>query len=86
MVTKLSPAKIVAMMMGIWFFASAIGEFLAGKIGALMSVPQEVQGNAIQSLPYYANVINKIGIGSIGVGVLLIFLVPVIRKWMADVR
>ena len=86
MVTKLSPAKIVAMMMGIWFFASAIGEFLAGKIGALMSVPKEVQDNAIQSLPYYADVINKIGIGSIGVGVLLIFLVPVIKKWMADVR
>jgi POT family proton-dependent oligopeptide transporter len=86
MVTKLSPAKIVAMMMGIWFFASAIGEFLAGKIGALMSVPKEVQDNAIQSLPYYADVINKIGIGSISVGVLLIFLVPVIKKWMADVR
>ncbi|MEO7445098.1 MAG: peptide MFS transporter, partial [Ferruginibacter sp.] len=26
MVTKLSPARMVAMMMGIWFFASAIGE------------------------------------------------------------
>ena len=33
MVTKLSPARIVSLMMGIWFFASAIGEFLAGKIG-----------------------------------------------------
>ena len=86
MVTKLSPQKIVAMMMGIWFFASAIGEFLAGKIGALMSVPKEVQDNATQSLPYYADVINKIGIGSIGVGLLLIFLIPLIRRWMADVR
>ena len=32
-VTKLSPARIVSLMMGIWFFASVIGEFLAGKIG-----------------------------------------------------
>ena len=32
-------------MMGIWFFASAIGEFLAGKIGSLMSVPKDIAEN-----------------------------------------
>jgi POT family proton-dependent oligopeptide transporter len=46
MITKLSPAKIVSLMMGIWFFATAIGEFLASKIGALMSVPEMAQNNA----------------------------------------
>ncbi len=86
MVTKLSPAKIVAMMMGIWFFASAIGEFLAGKIGALMSVPANVVDKPVQSLPYYADILSQIGMYSIGIGVLLIICVPVIKKWMADVR
>ncbi|MBJ6118920.1 peptide MFS transporter [Pontibacter sp. BT310] len=86
MVTKLAPTKIVAMMMGIWFFASAIGEFLAGKIGALMSVPEDVVDNPVLSLPYYADIISKIGIYAIGFGILLILLGPVIRKWMADVR
>ncbi|PIQ19801.1 MAG: hypothetical protein COW65_18715 [Cytophagales bacterium CG18_big_fil_WC_8_21_14_2_50_42_9] len=86
MITKLSPPKIVAMMMGIWFFASAIGEFLAGKIGSLMSVPENVVDNPVLSLPYYADILSKIGIGSIGIGVLLICLVPVIRKWMGSVR
>jgi len=86
MVTKLSPPKIVAMMMGIWFFASAIGEFLAGKIGALMSVPEEVVDNPVLSLPYYADIISKIGMYSIGIGILLILLVPLIRRWMQDVR
>jgi proton-dependent oligopeptide transporter, POT family len=86
MITKLSPPKIVAMMMGIWFFASAIGEFLAGKIGALMSVPQEVVDNPVRSLPYYADIISKIGIGSVCIGVVLICFVPIIRRWMKDVR
>ncbi|WP_082886592.1 peptide MFS transporter [Flavisolibacter tropicus] len=86
MVTKLAPAKIVALMMGIWFFASAIGEFMAGKIGSLMSVPENVVNDPVQSLPYYANILNKIGLGSIGIGVLLICLVPVIRRWMKDVK
>jgi len=86
MITKLSPAKIVSMMMGIWFFASAIGEFLAGKIGSLMSVPENVVDNPVLSLPYYADIISKIGIFSICIGVALICLVPLIRKWMSDVR
>jgi POT family proton-dependent oligopeptide transporter len=86
MVTKLSPASMVSLMMGIWFFASAIGEFLAQKIGALMSVPEEVQNDAVRSLPFYADIINKIGLGSIGIGILLMFLVPVLRRWMRNIH
>ncbi len=88
MVTKLSPAKMVSLMMGIWFFASAIGEFLAGKIGALMSVPEEVlaKNDPVLSLPYYADVIQKIGIASAVIGVLLIFTVPFLKRWMGNVK
>ncbi len=86
MITKLSPAKFVALMMGIWFFASAVGEFLAGKIGSLMSVPEAVQNNAVQSLPYYATILSKIGLGSIGIGILLMFFVPVLRRWMKNIH
>ncbi len=73
-------------MMGIWFFATATGEFLAGKIGSLMSVPENVVNDPVQSLPYYTNILSKIGMYSFGIGVLLICLVPLVRKWMADVR
>ncbi len=88
MVTKLAPIKIVSMMMGIWFFASAIGEFLAGKIGSLMSVPKEIAdaNNPVTSLPYYADILSKIGISSVVIGLVLLCLVPVIRKWMHDIR
>jgi POT family proton-dependent oligopeptide transporter len=88
MVTKLAPAKMVGTMMGIWFFASAVGEFLAAKIGSLMSVPQDViaKNDPELTLPYYADIISKIGISSFVLGVLLICFVPVIRRWMGDVK
>jgi proton-dependent oligopeptide transporter, POT family len=86
MITKLSPAKMVSLMMGIWFFASAIGEFLAQKIGALMSVPEDVQQNAVASMPYYADILQKIAIGSILIGFILLILVPLLRRWMKDIR
>ncbi|HZH65539.1 MAG TPA: peptide MFS transporter [Flavisolibacter sp.] len=88
MVTKLSPKNVVAMMMGIWFFASAIGEFLAGKIGSLMSVPKEVldKNDPVLSLPYYADIIQKIGIISLAIGILLLFTVPFLKRWMGNVK
>jgi POT family proton-dependent oligopeptide transporter len=86
MITKLSPTKIVGLMMGIWFFASAIGEFLAQKIGAFMSVPAHVQNNAVASMPYYAEILNKIAIGSVSVGIILWILVPILKKWMKNIH
>jgi len=35
LVTKVSPARIVSMMMGVWFLSSFFGNFLSGVIGVL---------------------------------------------------
>jgi POT family proton-dependent oligopeptide transporter len=35
-VTKLAPVKMVALLMGTWFLATAIGEFMAGQLAALI--------------------------------------------------
>jgi POT family proton-dependent oligopeptide transporter len=35
LVTKVSPARIVSMMMGVWFASSFLGNFLSGAIGVL---------------------------------------------------
>jgi POT family proton-dependent oligopeptide transporter len=86
MITKLSPGKIVAFMMGVWFFATAIGEFLASKIGAMMSVPGTVQNNAIASMPYYETILFKICLASAGTGIILLLLSPILKKWMHDIR
>jgi len=37
--TKLSPQPLQGMMMGMWFLASAYGQYVAGIIGAGMSDP-----------------------------------------------
>lgn len=88
MVTKLSPAKMVSLMMGIWFFATAIGEFLAGKIGSLMSVPETIlaTNDPILSLPYYADVILKVSILAAVTGIILLFTVPFLKRWMGNIK
>ena len=88
MITKLSPVNIVGLMMGIFFFFTAIGEFLAGKIGALMAIPKDVieANNPMLSLPYYANVLLQISIYSAGIGLFIFLLAPVLKKWMGNIR
>src|SRR6266536_584389 len=36
MVTKLAPARIVGFMMGVWFFATAMGNYVAGWVAGLV--------------------------------------------------
>jgi POT family proton-dependent oligopeptide transporter len=36
MVTKLSPARVVGLMMGVWFFATAMGNYVAGWVAGFL--------------------------------------------------
>jgi POT family proton-dependent oligopeptide transporter len=38
LVTKVSPKRIVSMMMGVWFFSSFIGNYMTGYLGTFYSV------------------------------------------------
>lgn len=90
MITKLSPQKMVGLMMGMWFLASAFGQYVAGIIGTLMAIPKDGgnQGviNPLQSLPIYIGVFEKIAFVAMGCGVLLFLLSPILKRWMKDVH
>jgi len=70
MVSRLAPARIVSLMMGIWFIAFALANDLAGNLKALL---------AETGLPLYGFLVMS----SVGAGVLLILLSPFLR-WLAD--
>jgi len=89
MVTKLSPERFTGMMMGFWFLASAMGQYLAGVIGTLMAIPQgEDAGSflAIDSLSIYSGVFVKITIASLIVGAVLFVLTPLLKRWMHGIK
>ena len=53
-----------------------------------MSVPEviKLKNDPVLSLPYYADIIFKISIASVVIGVLLIFIVPFLKRWMGNVK
>ncbi len=89
MITKLSPTKYTGMMMGFWFLASALGQHLAGWIGTLMAIPSEggaTTVSAMESLGIYSGVFMKIFYISVAGGLIILILVPILKRWSHDVK
>jgi POT family proton-dependent oligopeptide transporter len=88
MITKLSIARVVGMMMGVWFLSISVAEYFAGAIAQAASV-QTVGGqvtNAELSLHTYLGSFQTGGIATISAGVLLLVLAPVLKRLMHGVR
>lgn len=83
--TKLSTKNLQGMMMGLWFLASAYGQYVAGIIGANMSTAKQGSSN-IDALIAYAEGYKQLGIYALIAGVVLIAISPLVKKLMQEVR
>ncbi|MEJ2108786.1 MAG: peptide MFS transporter [Acidobacteriota bacterium] len=69
LVTKLSPKRTVSLMMGLWFAASALADYLAGRLEEIVHA---------FDLNLWIFLIGS----SICSGVLLLLLTPLLKRWM----
>jgi POT family proton-dependent oligopeptide transporter len=88
MISKLSIARIVAMMMGVWFLSISCAQYVAGVVAQVASV--ETVGGQVTNLQVSLNTYNDvfwtIGLIAAGIGVLLLALSPLVKKWMHGVQ
>lgn len=83
--TKLSPARLQGLMMGMWFLASAYGQYVAGLFGAGI-VSEAVNPTPLDKLISYTEGYKQFALYAIVAGVLLIAISPIMRKLMQDVK
>lgn len=83
--TKLSPKKLQGVMMGMWFLASAYGQYVAGILGAGMTSPNE-NATAAEKLISYTEGYKQLAIYALIAGVVLIVISPLVRKLMHEVK
>jgi POT family proton-dependent oligopeptide transporter len=74
---RLSPVHLASFVMGAWFYMSAVGNFVAGKIG-------EATGGegGEMSKDLVLTIYDKIGWVAIGVGVVVLLVSPIVKRWM----
>ena len=72
--TKLAPKKIAGQIMGVWFLAAAIGNYMGGEIaGYFEKLPLDQLFGAVAAV-------------NLGIGFLVMLAVPLIKKQMGGVR
>ncbi|MFY7810420.1 MAG: peptide MFS transporter [Flavobacterium sp.] len=83
--TKLSPIKLQGVMMGMWFLASAYGQYVAGILGAGMAKANE---NATKSekLIAYTDGYHQLAIYALIAGIVLILISPIVKKLMNEIK
>ncbi|MDP9423736.1 MAG: peptide MFS transporter [Pseudomonadota bacterium] len=74
---RLAPSYMASLIMGAWFYMTAVGNFVAGKIGEATGGEG---GEMTKELTL--SIYNKIGWVAIGVGAVVLALSPFVRKLM----
>ena len=75
--TRLAPLHLGSFIMGAWFYMTAVGDFMAGKIG-------EATGgeSGEMSKTLTLSIYGHLGWIAIGIGVLVLGLSPFVKRWM----
>ena len=88
MITKLSIARIVGMMMGVWFLSISVAQYFAGVVAQIASV-ETVGGqvtNLKVSLDAYTSTFTTIAWVAIALGGVLLLLSFPLKRWMHGVK
>ncbi len=74
---RLAPSFMASLIMGAWFYMTAVGNFVAGKIG-------EATGGESGEMTKQGllDIYSMFGWIAIGVGVAVLLLSPIVKKWM----
>ena len=82
--TKLAPQRMQGLMMGLWFLASAYGQYAAGLFGASISPDEKASG--IEKMHTYTAGYYDFAIYAVISGVILIAISPIMKKLMGEVK
>ncbi len=84
LMTKLSPQSIQGLMMGMWFLASAYGQYAAGLLGAGISVDDSTPNYG--KLLAYTDGYREFAFYGLVLGAALIAISPLIRRLMKGIH
>jgi POT family proton-dependent oligopeptide transporter len=70
--TKLAPARIAGLIMGVWFLATSVGNFIAGRLAGFY-----------EAMPLPTLFMNIALFGLVS-GIVLLLISRPIRRWMGE--
>lgn len=87
-ITSLSPIRMVAFMMGVWFLSSAYAFQIVGFIGQKLAIEgtEGVATEGMETLAVYTDGFELISYYALGGALIALVLSPLMRKWSGNVH
>jgi POT family proton-dependent oligopeptide transporter len=82
MIGKLAPRQYQGIMMGSWMLVTGLASLFAGDFSGM--IPEPAGTNALTTNPEYASLFARLGWGSVVVGLVLVALIPLLRRLIRD--
>ncbi|MBA5686844.1 peptide MFS transporter [Rugamonas apoptosis] len=82
MMARYVPARMGGFMMGAYFVAVGISQYLGGVVANFASVPKDVV-DPVLTLPIYTNLFTKLGFGAVVCTVIALAALPMMRRLTA---
>jgi len=78
MIGRLAPRQYQGVMMGSWMLVTGLASLFAADFSGMVAQPEG--STALSSNPVYSTLFMQLGLGSVAVGVLLLLLIPTLRR------
>lgn len=82
MIARYVPARMGGFMMGAYFVAVGISQYLGGLVATMASVPSGMT-DPLQTLPIYTSLFNKLGLAAIACTLIALAALPLMRRLTA---
>jgi len=82
MIARYVPARMGGFMMGAYFVATGISQYLASVVANFASIPENLT-DPLESLSIYTHLFNNLGFLAVGGTVLAFILLPLMKKLSA---
>jgi POT family proton-dependent oligopeptide transporter len=82
MIGRMAPRQYQGVMMGSWMLVTGLASLFAGDFSGM--IPEPTGSAALSTNPAYAQLFAELGLGSLVVGVVLLLLIPALRRLIRD--
>src|SRR5207244_13166936 len=82
MIGKLAPKLYQGVMMGSWMLVTGLASLFAGDFSGM--IPEPTGTSIVATNAEYAKLFTELGLGSLAIGIVLVALIPFLRKLITD--
>jgi len=80
MIARYVPASMGGFMMGAYFVASGVSQYLGGVVASYASISGDITNDPVASLPIYTSLFNKLGIAALACTVIAVAVLPLMKR------